>query len=177
MIVRRPNAVRAWLRAGVIGVLVVATASRLEAYSAVVSVEALFEEAHTVVVGEVVSVQESGVAPERGRVATVRVLETWKGPVRSEVQYTVSPGWFLCDTSDARKGEKVVLFLTKDRIAHFGRGRMPIGAIGGTEVAFIHEVTFPASLPVRRQQAYPMREGVSLGLLRSFIQKHAAGRL
>src|SRR5436305_14997580 len=44
------------------------------------------------------------------RVATAQVIETWKGTPARELRFVASPCW-VCDTSSAEKGERVVLFL------------------------------------------------------------------
>lgn len=67
----------------------------------------------------------------RFKIATAAVIETWKGTPVREVRYIASPSW-MCDTSYAELGEKVVLFLAKRRdsnyleITHAGCGRMPL---------------------------------------------------
>jgi hypothetical protein len=64
-------------------------------------------------------------------IATARIVEVWKGKAESDVRYIASPTW-TCDISEAKVGERVVLFLSKSKrppfmlIAHSGRGRMPI---------------------------------------------------
>ena len=46
------------------------------------------------------------------KIATARVLEAWKGYPGHEVRYLGSSTW-VCDISDAKVGERVVLFLTR----------------------------------------------------------------
>jgi hypothetical protein len=145
-----------------------------------VSVADLVAESQMVVLGDVISVVESGSGLARQSVATLRVVEVWKGTVKSELQFIASPGWFSCDTSHARKGEKVVLFLSRDpeeslpRITHFGRGRMPIGKIGGLSCALVYEVTFPPSVPIVKQVTHPPAEGVNLAQLKAFVDGNAS---
>ena len=168
------------LRAAVLASILISHAPAAVAYSAIVSIDDLVAESHLVVVGDVISVVESGSGPPRQSVATLRVVETWMGARSSELQFIASPGWFSCDTSRARKGERVVLFLSRDpgeslpRIAHFGRGRMPIGKIGAATCAMIYEVTFARSIPVMKQPAYPHAEGVVLSQLKAFVQRHVS---
>ncbi len=63
------------------------------------------------------------------KVATARVVETWKGEAGKDVRFVASPTQ-PCDIADAKEGEKLVLFLEggKDSsikmIAHVGRGGM-----------------------------------------------------
>jgi hypothetical protein len=77
------------------------------------------------------------------QVATARVLEVWKGNADPEVRYLASPTW-PCDISQAKVGERVVLFLMKPpdwpfwAIADSGRGRMPIRDVAGKAYATIY---------------------------------------
>jgi hypothetical protein len=87
------------------------------------------------------------------KVATARVIETWKGAPVREVRYVASPSW-VCDTSDAKKGERVVLFLARRKdsrflsITHAGRGRMPLREVGAKTYAALHdEVILPKGTP------------------------------
>jgi hypothetical protein len=63
------------------------------------------------------------------KVATARVVETWKGAVTREVRFVASPTRY-CDIASAEEGEKLVLFLERQEsspimlIAHVGRGGM-----------------------------------------------------
>ena len=76
------------------------------------------------------------------KVATARVLEVWKGNAGHEVRYVASSTW-TCDISEAKVGERVVLFLMKPKdwpfmlIEHSGRGRMPIRDVEGKLYATI----------------------------------------
>src|SRR5260370_38793630 len=44
------------------------------------------------------------------KIATARVSEVWKGNTGHEVRYLASSTW-ICDISDAKVGDRVVLFL------------------------------------------------------------------
>jgi hypothetical protein len=63
------------------------------------------------------------------KVATARVVETWKGKADKEVRFVSSPTR-PCDIASAKEGEKLVLFLERRKdspimmIAHVGRGGM-----------------------------------------------------
>jgi hypothetical protein len=76
------------------------------------------------------------------KIATARVLEVWKGNTGHEVRYLASSTW-ICDISDAKVGERVVLFLMRPKdwpfmmIAHAGTGRMPIRDVEGKAFATI----------------------------------------
>lgn len=158
--------------------LVIGYAPAALPYSAMVEIEVLVAGSELIVLADVLAVVESGAGPQRQRVATARVVESWKGSAdRAQIiKFIASRGWFMCDTSNARVGERVALFLSQKtgeahpRIAHFGRGRMPVVTIDGASVAEIYEVTFPSSVPVRRSGTKPMRDGVDLGRLKAFIE-------
>jgi hypothetical protein len=145
-------------------------------YSAVVSAEKLLAEAQLVVLADVVSVTVVRDSGTMSHLATARVLETWKGPSRTTIRYLGSPTWYSCDTSDAGAGERVVLFLSQvkgeayPRITHFGRGRLPVHTLTGTEVATVYEVVFPRSIPVTRQREYGGTQTVMLRALRTFVR-------
>jgi hypothetical protein len=87
------------------------------------------------------------------KVATAQVVETWKGEPVREIRYVASPSW-VCDTSFAKKGERVVLFLEKVKdspfltITHAGRGRMPHHDVKGRTYATLQdEVVLPEGTP------------------------------
>ena len=87
------------------------------------------------------------------RVATARVLETWKGPDVKEVQFVATPTEF-CDISSAKEGETLVLFLDRRNrqpmhIAHVGRGRMAVRNIQGKSYATLaDEVKAPGGVSI-----------------------------
>lgn len=85
--------------------------------------------------------------------AKARVTEVWKGAQTETAEFLASPTW-TCDISEAHKGETVVLFLTKTdksrsyRIAHSGRGRMPLRTVGDKSYAtFWGDVILPKDTP------------------------------
>ena len=87
------------------------------------------------------------------KVATARVIETWKGDAVREIRYVASPTW-TCDSTTAEKGERVVLFLKKQKastflaVAHAGRGRMPLRDVGKKSYATLQdEVILPKGTP------------------------------
>jgi hypothetical protein len=87
------------------------------------------------------------------KVATAQVNETWKGKPVGEIRYVASPSW-VCDTSVARKGEVVVLFLEKVKdspimtITHAGRGRLPRHDVKGKAyVTLGSEIVLPDGMP------------------------------
>jgi hypothetical protein len=86
------------------------------------------------------------------KVATAQIIETWKGDKFREIRYIASPTW-PCDLASAEKGERVVLFLegSKEspyRIAHVGRGRMPLHDADDKRYATLaDEVILPKGTP------------------------------
>jgi hypothetical protein len=85
--------------------------------------------------------------------AGASVTETWKGATDSEITFLASPT-AICDISEAKKGETVVLFLIKDKrarryvLALAGRGRMPVREVDGKRYAtFWPEVRLPKNTP------------------------------
>lgn len=168
------------LSATVLGLLFLGFAHGAMAFSANVDIDALIANADFIFVGEILAVTDGSAQAGEPRIATVRVIDSWKGTPGRELKFIASPGWFACDTSNARKGERVVLFLRKERnerqprIAHFGRGRMPVGRIDETSVAFVYEVTFPKSISVHREKKFPSRAGVSLATLEEYVHKNAS---
>lgn len=83
------------------------------------------------------------------RYAKARVTEVWKGAKKETVEFLASPT-STCDISEAKKGETVLLFLSKGgksgsySIAHSGRGRLPLRTVAGKSYAtFWPDVIFP----------------------------------
>jgi hypothetical protein len=117
------------------------------------------------------------------KIATARVLEVWKGNAVREVRYLASPSW-ICDISDAKVGERVVLFLVKPKdlpfrvIAHSGRGRMPLRDVKGKSYATIwaDDVRLPKGVVTisGAETKYEFIRSIDLSLLRSTVK--AVGR-
>ena len=83
------------------------------------------------------------------KIATARVIETWKGPKTRFIRFIASPNEH-CDTSRAEKGDNLVLFLEQRgnspilRIAHLGRGKMVIEVHNGVRFATLaQEIRLP----------------------------------
>jgi hypothetical protein len=77
------------------------------------------------------------------KVATARVVETWKGAAVKEIRFVASPTQY-CDTASAELGEKLVLFLERHgdspmMIGHVGRGGMSIHDVKGKPYATISD--------------------------------------
>jgi hypothetical protein len=115
----------------------------------------LVTKSETIVLAEVLRVEEAPrdfeFEPRDERmpplkIATARVIETWKGQAEREIRFFASP-LFQCDTSSAEKGQPMVLCLgnrTKSgimRISHGGRGGMPIREVGNKAYATIDNFT------------------------------------
>lgn len=83
------------------------------------------------------------------KIATARVVETWKGSQVPEIRFVATPTEY-CDISGAEKGEKLLVFLepsvhTVMKVAHLGRGQMTIQDIEHEPYAMIaKEVKLPA---------------------------------
>jgi hypothetical protein len=113
------------------------------------------------------------------RVATAEVIETWKGAPVREIQYLASSTW-TCDISDAKKGEEVVLFLTRTKggpgleICHSGRGRMPLRVVRGRTYAtlWVFDVRLPegtATIPGLEPE-YSFIRSVELAKLKELVR-------
>ena len=61
----------------------------------------------------------------RRRRASGTILQSWKGR-RSGAVSSVAQATWICDISEAKKGELALIFLEGDRLLLAGRGRMPI---------------------------------------------------
>jgi hypothetical protein len=127
----------------------------------------------------VVAKVESVSSPLIGKkYAKARVTEVWKGAKADTVEFLASPTW-TCDISEAKKGETVLLFLTKDgesrsyAIAHSGRGRLPLRTITGKSYAtFWPEVIFPKEVPTIAgpEPEWDFIRSVEINILRELAQ-------
>ena len=57
--------------------------------------------------------------------ATATILDSWKGKTSGTIAFRASATW-ICDISDAKKGEEAVIFTRDGELELAGRGRMPI---------------------------------------------------
>ncbi len=112
------------------------------------------------------------------RVATARVVETWKGKADKEVRFVASPTQ-PCDIAGAKEGEKLVLFLELREnspimmIAQVGRGGMLLHDIKGKTYATLsNQVNLPAGT---RTISEPKK--VSMSLPRSLIRAGEKGEI
>src|SRR5437660_1531579 len=109
------------MRTGLVSTLAVAVLAVLSARASVreIALSDLAGSSEQIVLARVIKVEEGppGLArldPSMPplKVATARVIETWKGQPGREVRYVASPSW-VCDTSHAEVGEQVVFFLVR----------------------------------------------------------------
>lgn len=107
------------------------------------------------------------------------VTEVWKGTNTATVEFLASPTW-TCDTSEAKKGETVLLFLTKGgktrsyAIAHSGRGRLPLRTFTGKSYAtFWPDVILPKDVPTidGPEPTWDFIRSVEVTLLRDLVKK------
>jgi len=113
------------------------------------------------------------------RYAKARVTEVWKGTNTPTVEFLASPTW-TCDISEAKKGETVLLFLTKSdksrsySIAHSGRGRLPLRTVAGkTYATFWPDVKLPKEIPTidGPEPEWDFIRSVEVALLRDLVKK------
>ena len=103
----------------------------------------------------------------------------WKGTNTATVEFLASPTW-TCDISEAKKGETVLLFLTKSgksrsyAIAHSGRGRLPLRTVAGKSYAtFWPGVILPKDIPTidGPEPKWDFIRSVEVTLLRDLVKK------
>ena len=85
------------------------------------------------------------------RRAKATVTEVWKGPKTASVEFLASPTW-VCDISDAKPDETVLLFLVKGKEAGWvinwaGRGRRPLRSLDGKTYVSCAGVILPPGTP------------------------------
>ena len=128
----------------------------------------------------VIAKVESVTSPLIGkRYAKARVTEVWKGTNTATVEFLASPAW-TCDISEAKKGETVLLFLTKSdksrsyAIAHSGRGRLPLRTVSGKSyAAFWPDVILPKDVPTidGPEPKWDFIRSVEVDVLRDLVKK------
>ena len=117
--------------------------------------EAAINAADVIVLADVESVQST----EGSRIASARVLQTFKGNPGETVRFEASPSW-SCDSSWAESGERALLFLVgkpRDKpyfLTSNGTGRLVVKVIAGEQ--FLETRLLDLPLDVRVQM---MREG------------------
>lgn len=132
---------------------------RVRASVADVTLKDLAAESDLIVVARVTKVQDgpAGLQPAGDefppvKVATARVIETWKGDKVREIRYIASPTR-PCDLASAEIEERVVLFLKGSKgspysIAWVGRGWMPLHEANDNSYATLaDQVILPEGTP------------------------------
>lgn len=142
----KPTAMRILI---LIAFVVLFMASELAARVASIEFSNLVASSEMIVVAKVESVSSPLIGK---KYAKARVTEVWKGTKTETIQFLASPTW-TCDISEAKKGETVLLFLTKSEksrsyaIAHSGRGRLPLRTVTGKNyAAFWPDVILPKDI-------------------------------
>ena len=108
--------------------------------------------------------------------ATATVLDNWRGQADGRVNFVAAPTW-ICDISDAKRGEEIVVFIRGDRLLHAGRGRMPIFTRDNRKLAAIWpEVALPAGVNTEDgpEPEYRFIRAVDVSDLRDAIAKLAS---
>ena len=103
--------------------------------------------------------------------ATATILESWKGQAEGRVMFVAAPTW-ICDISDAVKGEETVVFIRDGSLLHAGRGRMPVFTRDGRRLAAIWpEVGLPAGVKTEEgpEPEYRFIRAVDVGGLRDAL--------
>jgi hypothetical protein len=119
--------------------------------------------ADAIVLGEVVSVETMDGGQ---RLATVKVIKSYKGAVGDRVRFNASPEW-SCDSSSAEAGEQALLFLHRTKssdlfvLADDGRGRMVVRNVAG--VRFLEPILLDLPVDVRIVKHLASDGGWSLG--------------
>jgi hypothetical protein len=169
--------VRAPMRASLfIAFAILLTASQSLAMVTSIPFTNLIANSDLIVVAKVESVS----SPLIGKhYAKARVTEVWKGAKPNTVEFLASRTW-TCDISEAKKGETVLLFLTKGgksrsyAIAHSGRGRLPLCTVSGkTYATFWPDVILPKEVPTI-DGPEPRRDfirSVEIAILRDLVKK------
>lgn len=107
--------------------------------------------------------------------ATATILESWKGQAEGRVSFVAAPTW-ICDISDAEKGEETVVFVRDGSLLQAGRGRMPVFTRDDRKLAAIWpEVRLPAGVTTEDgpDPEYRFIRAVDVGVLRDAVAKAA----
>jgi hypothetical protein len=146
------------------------------------TLEGLIEVSDMIVVARVDSVRGSHVIGKRW--ATAKVREVWKGPETKTIKFLASrrreplpllvTGCFDPDVTDAKRGELVLLFLTKEKkvgwvVLGKGRGRFPV--ITRTDKEYLADVPLNVSKVGIPEKDLKFSREVELSALRAFVVK------
>jgi len=107
----------------------------------------------------------------RQRRATATVLQSWKGQSSGRVTFVAAPTW-ICDISDAKKGELAVVFIRAGSLEHAGRGRMPIFTREGRRLAAIwDDVRLPQGTSIKAgpEPEYSFIHGITVSDLQEAV--------
>ena len=150
--------------------------SQLFARVGSIVLDQLARESAIIVVAKVKSVSHPLIGK---RYAKAEVVDVWKGDQKERVEFLASHTW-TCGISEARKGERVLLFLSKGgksrsyEIAHSGRGRMPLRTVNSKEFAsFWPDIRLPKGTPTI-DGPRPERDfirSVEVAILRDLVNK------
>ena len=105
--------------------------------------------------------------------ARATVLDGWKGRTEGWVTFVSAPTW-TCDISEAKKGEQAVVFVQEGQLLHSGRGRMPVFARNGKQLAAIWpDVRLPESIVTEDgpQPEFPFIRAIAVADLKAAIPK------
>ena len=159
----------------VCGCQLLLSASEAGAKVAATSFARLAESSDLIVLAKVDSV--TGKPSDPGRRAEATVTEVWKGPEVATVEFHAYRTW-TCDISDAKPGETVLLFLSKEKekgdgwvINAAGRGRMPLRTVDGkTYVTPFADVILPPGTPAIAAPAGGYGRSVGLDAARDLVK-------
>lgn len=138
------------------------------------SLEMLTKASTLIVVAQVEEVKQ-----QRGTLAaTARILEVWKGTPPEKLHFRASKSW-VCDSSHAVVGERIVLFLGGDprtvmSIAYSGLGRLPVSSTDGKQMVGLFGDRLPKVLKRQINLAPESLSGmVELTILQRYVQQLA----
>ena len=162
------------MRVGLATIVVLVIAALAEAPAvasvATITLAELVTDAEFVGVVRVVGIRP-GIPFLLRRRARATILESWKGQTHGEVTFVAAPTW-ICDISDAARGEEAVVFLRRGNLLHAGRGRMPTFMRNGRTLAEIWpDVKVPAGITTEDgpKPEYRFIRGVAVGDLRDAV--------
>jgi hypothetical protein len=141
------------------------------------TVSELYREADLVCVATIDQVQQEGLNT-KAKFANAQIIETWKGPKRKSIRFRAYPVW-ECDSSDAIKGETVLLFLNETdskvyEIVNSGQGRWPLQSSEKTWTVKITEYDLMSDEEFSKQKdnsAMSKSRNIQLGELARFLKE------
>jgi hypothetical protein len=103
--------------------------------------------------------------------ATATILDSWKGQTKGTVTFGAAATW-VCDISDAKKGEEAIVFIQGGDLELAGRGRMPIFTREGRRLAAIWpDVRLPPAIATEAgpEPQYEFIRGIGVGDLHDAV--------